>query len=339
MRSVFYPRLVNDPFGDPALYVRLAHRGEALLFDCGDLHRLMPREILRLPTIFISHAHIDHLCGFDLLLRHFLYREQPLCLCGPPGLIERLECKLAGYTWNLIEGYPLELVVREWGEPLGRQATFRARRAFRREEETSLPCPAGVLLATPDYQVRAVPLEHGGILSLAYALEETLHVAIHKDALEAAGYRPGPWLTRFKALVRRGAPGESLQAIPLVGGGEKIVPLGELTAAIAHVERGMKIVYVTDASPTGENLERIVKLAAEAHLLAIEATFADQDFGRARARNHLTARLAGECGRRAGAARLLVFHHSPRYQDEPLRLAEEASRAFRGEGENSDWPV
>ncbi|WP_269085277.1 hypothetical protein [Syntrophotalea acetylenica] len=42
MRSVFFPRLVNGPFGDPALHVRLAHRGEALLFDCGDLHALPP---------------------------------------------------------------------------------------------------------------------------------------------------------------------------------------------------------------------------------------------------------------------------------------------------------
>ncbi|MBE0599269.1 MAG: ribonuclease Z [Desulfuromonadales bacterium] len=333
MRSVFFPRLVNGPFGDPALYVHLAHRGEALLFDCGDLHSLAPREILRLQSIFISHAHIDHLCGFDLLLRHFLYRDRPLRLCGPPGLIDRLEHKLAGYTWNLVEGYPLELVVAEWGEPQGRQALFRAARGFRREEETAISFPQGAMLATPDFRVRAVSLEHGDIPSLAYALEETLHVAIHKDALAAFGYRPGPWLTRFKELVRRPASSEQPVRVPLVGGGEACRPLGELVATIAHLERGMKIVYVTDASPSEENAEKIVALAADAHLLAIEATFADQDLDRARTRNHLTARLAGELARRAGAARLLVFHHSPRYQDQPQRLGEEALQAFQATGE------
>ena len=119
MRSVFYPRLVNGPFGDPALYVRLAHRGEALLFDCGDLHPLPARDLLKLRAVFVSHAHIDHLAGFDALLRHFLYRPQPLCFFGPPGFGAHLAHKLAGYTWNLIEGYPLLLRVREWGRRRG----------------------------------------------------------------------------------------------------------------------------------------------------------------------------------------------------------------------------
>jgi ribonuclease Z len=93
----------------------------------------------------------------------------------------------------------------------------------------------------------------------------------------------------------------------------------------------MKICYVTDAAPTAKNRARIVTLATGSHLLAIEATFADADAERAAARNHLTARLAGELGRQAQAARLLVFHHSPRYQDRPELLKIEAEAAFRGE--------
>jgi ribonuclease Z len=100
---------------------------------------------------------------------------------------------------------------------------------------------------------------------------------------------------------------------------------------IAHIERGMKICYVTDAAPTAENMEKIVALAADSHLLAIEATFAHRDLERARQRNHLTARLAGRLARKAGAARLLVFHHSPRYQEHPELLAAEAQAAFAGE--------
>jgi ribonuclease Z len=337
MRSVFFPRLVNGPFGDPALYVRLAHRGEALLFDCGDLHPLPPRENLKTCAVFISHAHIDHLVGFGTLLRTFLYQDTCLSIYGPPGIIERIAAQLAGYTWNLIEGYPLVLTVREWGNPSGREATFRATSAFTREAETVWECPGGLLRETDYYRIRAIPLDHGGIVSLAFALEEPLHVAIHKDALERLDYRPGPWLTRFKDLVRQGASEETRLPVPLHQGGELLLPLGLLAAQIAHLERGMKVCYVTDASPTRENQEAIVALAADSHLLAIEATFADIDAERARTRNHLTARLAGELGRRAQAARLLVFHHSPRYQDRPELLKSEAEAAFREEETRSEW--
>ena len=333
MRSVFYPRLVNDAFGDPALYIRLAHRGEALLFDCGDLHHLTTREMLKISDVFISHAHIDHLIGFDALLRAFLHQEGPLRIYGPPGLADRIAGRLSGYTWNLVAGYPLALTVREWGPGGGRQVVFRADHSFVPEEETLLETGEGQLRRTDYYQVRAVPLDHGNITSLAFVLEEPLHVAIHKDALVHHGYRPGPWLTRFKDRVRQGVPPETPVSVPLESNDEIVIPLAELTRQIAHIERGMKISYVTDAGPTTENMEKIAVLAADSHLLVIEATFAHHDLERAMQRNHLTARLAGQLARKARAARLLVFHHSPRYQQNQELLADEADEAFAGEDE------
>jgi ribonuclease Z len=326
MRSVFYPTLVNGPFGDPALYVRLAHRGEALLFDCGDLHALSTREILKLSAIFVSHGHIDHLVGFDLLLRNFLCSRKPLVLYGPPGFSAQIGHRLAGYTWNLIESYPLTVIVREWGEEGGTEVRFRAAGGFRAEGRKDWLCSGGLLVETPAFRVRCVPLDHGGIVSLAFVLEEPLHVAVHKDALESRGYAPGPWLNRFKDLVQQGGGGGV--DVPLAAGGSQPVELEELCRQIAHTERGMKLCYVTDASPSAENLQAIETLAADAHFLAIEATFAQCDYSRAVERNHLTAALAGEVARRARAARLLVFHHSPRYHDDPERLRLEAEGAF-----------
>jgi ribonuclease Z len=328
MRSVFYPRLVNGPFGDPAFYVRLAHRGEALLFDCGDLHPLTVREILKIKAVFISHAHIDHLVGFDALLRFFLYTEATLTLYGPPGTAQQIGSRLAGYTWNLMGGYPFTLVVREWGEQEGKEVSFRAANAFRPEPKGFRPCRNGLLLETPAYRVRAVPLDHGGIISLAFTLEETLHVAIHKDALQRQAYSPGPWLTRFKDLVRQGAPADTPIAVPLENAGETVLSLAELTRQIAHLERGMKVSYVTDASPTEGNREKIIALADRSHLLAIEAPFLHRDLARAKERSHLTARLAGELGRKAQAARLMLFHYSPRYKDQSDLLTAEALEAF-----------
>jgi ribonuclease Z len=328
MRSVFYPRLVNGPWGDPALYVRIAHRGEALLFDCGDLHPLGTRERLKIQAVFLSHAHIDHLAGFDSLLRSVLYSPQELTFYGPPGIAEQIGHRLAGTTWNLTEGYPLVLRVREWGPDQGRQLRFCASRGFVAEELPPYACPDGLLFERPGYRVRAIPLAHGDIISLAFCLQEPMHVAIHKEALLAQGLAPGPWLTGFKDQLRREDEASASIEVPLLAGGSSCWPLAQLAAAIAHCEGGMKLCYVTDVSPSAANQQAIVELAAGAHLLAIEATFAHADLERARQRNHLTARLAGTLGRRAAVAKLLLFHHSPRYAQRPALLAAEAAAAF-----------
>ncbi len=330
MRSVFYPHLVDGPAGDPALYVRLAHRRESLLFDCGGLSRLPPREMSKIRHLFISHTHVDHFIDFDRLVRFFLYTDHHLRVYGPAGLAGKVGSRLAGYTWNLVDGYPFTITVHEWSGDTVATCRFRARNAFRREETGSLPCSNGRLLTTPAYHVTAVPLEHGSITTCAFALEEVLHVAIHKDALERFGYRPGPWLTAFKDLLRAEENSPAVVTVPLVAGGSAARPANELASDIAHTEPGMKVCYVTDASPSAENLTKIEGLARGAHLLAIEAPFAHVDLERARLRNHLTARIAGEVARRAGVSRCLFFHFSPRYQEADLDLQAEAEQAFSG---------
>ncbi len=337
MRSVFFPRLINGPFGDPALLVRIAHHGSALLFDCGDIHPLTPREAMRIRAVFISHAHIDHMIGLAALIRFFLYRQAPLLIFGPQGITDRVQGQLAGYTWNLIRSYPLHLIVRELLPGALRETHFRACQCFSPEGSRVWTIEDGLLLTEPHYSVRAQVLGHGDIDSLAFVLTEPTHIALHKDALEASGFLPGPWLTSFKDTARRDPPARTPVTVPLAGGGEAVLPFGELFQRIAHRERGMKITYVTDVSPTPQNLARIVTLARDSHLLAIEAVFSQADLALARERNHLTARMAGEVARKSRSARFLLFHHSPRYQGRGDLLNQEAWQAFRatsaGDGE------
>ena len=85
MRPKFYPSLVNDRFGDPAVFIDFLLERRAILFDLGDIHALPPRSVLRLTDIFVSHTHIDHFAGFDRLLRLLVGRPKLLRLYGPPG--------------------------------------------------------------------------------------------------------------------------------------------------------------------------------------------------------------------------------------------------------------
>ena len=112
MNPSFSCHLVNDVFGDPGLFVEVRWSKRALLFDLGRNDALSPARLLRAQDIFISHTHMDHFIGFDTLLRVALGRGTTLRIHGPPGLISNVQGKLQGYTWNLVDGYPLTIEVR-----------------------------------------------------------------------------------------------------------------------------------------------------------------------------------------------------------------------------------
>src|SRR5215216_3664826 len=178
MKPLFHPRLVNDPFGDPGLYVDFLFERRALLFDLGDLSPLSARQLLKVSHAFVSHTHMDHFAGFDALLRILLGRDKVLHLFGPPGFIDRVEHKLAAYTWNLVANYESDFVVRATEVDLNggsSSAELRSSSGFRRAPSGLETSRDGVLLDEDTFQVRAVVLDHQ-IPCLAFALEEKFHV-------------------------------------------------------------------------------------------------------------------------------------------------------------------
>ena len=178
MKSSFHIRQLNGPFDDPGLYVRLIREGRALMFDLGFTTSLTPRDILKISDIFVSHTHVDHFIGFDTILRISLRKETPLRLYGPRGFIDCVEGKLRSYTWNIIEGYPLEIHVSEVDGPVIKKAVFSAANSFKRINRGSEPFN-GILLKESFFSVMATVLDHQ-IPCLAFSLEEDFHINIDK---------------------------------------------------------------------------------------------------------------------------------------------------------------
>jgi ribonuclease Z len=331
MKSAFLPRLINGPFGDPGLYVGLRWQGTALQFDLGRIDRLPAADLLKVTHVFISHTHIDHFIGFDRVIRLFLAREATLDLFGPPGIIRNVAGKLAGYTWNLVEGYSFVLNVHEVDIEQVHTVRLRATTGFAVEDMGAQPF-TGVLYETPQFAVRTTHLDHR-IPCLAFAVAEKTHLNVRKEELERLAIPPGAWLNQMKEAIRTGQPAASVITAKWFAAGVEQraqLTLGAARERLIVATAGQKLAYVVDTLFSKSNAERIVELARDADLFFCESLFVDEDRDQALKRYHLTARQAGTLAHRAGVKHLQVFHFSPRYDGQAERLYAEADAAFRG---------
>ncbi len=339
MTPSFSSYLVNDRFGDPGVYVEIKWARRALLFDLGQNDALSPTRLLRAGDLFVSHTHMDHFIGFDRILRVALARGKTLKVYGPPGLITNIAGKLRGYTWNLVDGYPLALEVREFHPHETRVATFFATDGFQPREMPSQPrvgaeCPSAPfrVLADPMFTVQAIALNHR-IPSFAYALQEQFHINVNRERLHAAGLPVGSWLKELKQYLWQGRPDDFRFTATLYfehRREERAFTLGEVRDRFVTIARGQKIAYVVDTRYDDENEAKIVELARGADQFYCEAPYLERDADKARERYHLTARQAGLLARKAGVRNLVVFHFSPRYTGMGDVIVKEAMEAFEG---------
>ncbi len=332
--AMYSAELINDPFGDPGVYVGCKYRHEALLFDLGDLHRLTPRKLLKLGYIFVSHTHMDHFIGFDRLLRLFLGRDKHLHIFGPSGFLSHLEHKLMAYTWNLVENYTNDFtIIATEVTPEGMMTKrYECRRAFEPDTIERNRAFNGSLVETDFFRVRGAILDHK-IPCLAFCFEERQRFNILKTVLDEMNLPTGAWLMKLKEHLINGDDDETPVRISLrdpEGNRQEISrPLGELRQ-IVKITPGLRIAYVADAIYSKENNAAILDLIAKPDMLFIETPFLDEDGETAAKKYHLTARQAGLLAKEAQAKRIIPFHFSPKYKPTPQALAEEAMTAFKG---------
>lgn len=300
------PVLVNGRSGDPALLLDLPQQGRAMLFDAGDLAALEGRALLRVTHLFLSHAHMDHLIGFDRLLRVNVGRQARIAVFGPPGTIARIGHKLRGYEWDLVDRIVPVLIFDVFELDAGdvlRGARFALQSGFEPEVLSEASVPGGVLLDEPGIRVRAALLAHHGPV-LAFRAEEGMQATVQAEAIAARGWRTGPWVAALKDAMLSGMAEAHTPAGPM--------PFSALCDVVQTVP-GRAIGYVTDVADTPANRLAIAALVQNVELLFIEAPFLAAEAERARERGHLTARAAGEIARAAGAAVVEPFHLSPRH--------------------------
>lgn len=321
MKPTFIHRLINGPFEDPSLFVRIIREKRAFLFDIGSLNRLKPGDLQKITDVFVTHTHIDHFIGFDSLLRALLRRETPLRVYGPANITDCIEGKLRGYTWNLIEEYPLKIKVFSIKGDMKFSSSFYAENRFERSEN-SMSTFDGTLLKEPLLRVKAIQLDHQ-VPCFSFSLEEEYHININKAALIEKGLPVGPWLSELKNAIRENKSGDTEFIIS-----NKSHTLDELKE-ITTITKGQKVSYVTDASLTEENINKIIALVHDSDTLYCEAYFLEKDRDRALERSHLTAKTAGRIAREARVKNLVVMHFSPKYRKESETPEDEAMREFR----------
>jgi ribonuclease Z len=321
MKPTFIHSLVNSPFEDPTLYIRIMRERRALLFDIGSLDKLSPGDLQKITDVFVTHTHIDHFIGFDILLRALLRRESPLRVYGPSSIIDCIEGKLRSYTWNLIREYPLKIEVFSINSDKMVAAHFYAENCFQRSDN-SVTDFHGTLIREPLFTINAVQLDHQ-IPCLAFSIDEEFHININKASLIEKGLPVGPWLSDLKKAIREGKAGETEFEVS-----SKRYTLDELMD-IATITKGQKISYVTDVSISDENIQKIIEFVHNSDTFYCEAYFLDKDKDRALTRSHLTAKIAGRIAREAGVKRLVVMHFSPKYRNQTESPEDEAMAEFR----------
>ena len=312
--------LVNGVFGDPLLHVRLQHQKRSLLFDLGEAERLPVRIAHQVTDVFISHSHIDHIGGFLWLLRSRIGEFPPCRVFGPPGLAANVVGFVSGIHWDRVGERGPRFEVTELHEDKVLRYRIRAGEPGLESLGTESVLDS-ILHREAAFQVRAVTLDHRTPV-LAFALETSFEINVRRERLAALGIPPGEWLRDLKTCI---VAGERERELTLPNGTTQMA--GTLAKELVLIRPGQKLAYATDLADTAQNRTRLEALAYGAHTLFCEAPFCETDAEQAARTGHLTARACGEIATAAAVERLVPFHFSRRYQDEPDRVYAEVKAA------------
>ena len=168
----------------------------------------------------------------------------------------------------------------------------------------------GAAVARDGYEIIPFASSHRGVSALGYALvEEERRGRFNPDLAREMGIPEGPlW-----GQIHKGKP-------VTLDDGRVVHP----EMLVGPRRAGRKVVLSGDTRPS----QATVDIARDADLLVHEATFGDEEAGRAAETGHSTAREAAGIASRAGVRQLVLTHFSARYSRDTSALLREAREAF-----------
>ena len=173
--------------------------------------------------------------------------------------------------------------------------------------------PAGEAARYHGFEIQAFPVEHAPA-SVGFALVEDDRLGrFDVELARRMGVPEGP---AFGKLHR----GEDVQ----LDDGTLVSP----SEVVGPARPGRTLVYSGDTRPCAAT----ETAARGADLLIHEATFSDEEVGRARDTRHSTAREAATVAKRAGVRKLVLTHFSARFSEQAHRLVREAETVFPATG-------
>jgi len=288
----------------------LKYKNELLLFDCGeDLQRNLIEAGLKLNKplkILISHFHGDHIIGLPGLLFRFglISRTAPLTIFGPRNLFLYLfvHRKVLGLKAN----YPLRIV--EIDNDNKKLIIFETLDSDIPSEEKLLE--DNVIFESDKYTLKYTEVDHS-VLTFAYSFVEKPRYGKFKP--ERANELGIPESRLWKKLQE----GEIIEFE-----GRKIDPLKE--GIVGPKRPGRKVTYSGDTVPC----ENLIELGKNSDVLIHESTFSKELSDIALEKKHSTSVDAAIDAKKMSAKQLILTHISSRYQEDAVKLLEEAKEIF-----------
>lgn len=278
----FFAGLIDDP----CLIVRDRPIHRSVMVDCGALHHIAKRELKPVGAIFISHAHMDHLMGFDPFLRQVHASPRTVQIFGPPGMADRIAAHLSGYDWNLAEPYWCTLQVHDVHPDRLQTSTFSGPHRFRRQDGETSPRQGPVIYLHNHIQVAAEQLDHG-IPVLAFRMQESKIFMVEMERLKARGLVAGAWLVELKRRFFNDWTTDGPLAVTETGGEFTVNDTRGLYEELRGPMTATSLGYLTDCGYSPENRQRIESFLKGVTLLVGECAFLKRHRHKARSSRHL----------------------------------------------------
>lgn len=160
----------------------------------------------------------------------------------------------------------------------------------------------GLVFQGKGFTLTAFPVLHRGSGCFGFNFEEESRRPFLAEKAEALGIPQGP--------IRR----DLIAGSPIQLEDGRVIQPEEV---LGDKQRGAKLCFIGDVGRTGP----LHKYVAEADLLAIEATYLEEEKEMAKAHGHITAAAAAKLARNAGVKTLVLHHLSRRYRTQDV-LAE-----------------